>query len=66
MNQDKKPMDAEVKQQLYGGEITDHYPKLQDKVPYKNDNKALEDIYSQIQQKQKSILKNKNVKIEKK
>jgi len=66
MNQDKKPLDPEVKQQLYGGEITDHYPKLQDKVPYKNDSKALEDIYSKIQQKQRNILNNKDVKVEKK
>jgi hypothetical protein len=66
MSQDKKPIDAEIKQQLYGGEITDHYPKLQDKLPYKNDNEALEDIYSKIQQKQKNILKNKNVMIKKK
>lgn len=65
MNPNNKEMNAEVKQQLYGGEISDHYPKLQDKLPYKNDNKALEDIYDKIQKKQKNILNNKNVKIEK-
>ena len=62
MNDKDKPMNAEIKQQLYGGEITDYEPKLQDKYPYKNDKKDLENIYDQISKKQKNILNNKDIK----
>jgi hypothetical protein len=43
-------MDAETKQQLYGGEITDYLPKPQDKE-LKDDYKAIENIYLNLKKK---------------
>lgn len=43
-------MDAETKQQLYGGEITDYLPKAKE-TNIKDDNKKIEDIYSKIKKK---------------
>jgi len=43
-------MDAETKQQLYGGEITDYFPKAKE-TNIKDDNKKIEDIYSKIKKK---------------
>ena len=37
-------MDAEIKQQLYGGEISDYLPKAKD-TTLKDDYKKMEDIY---------------------
>jgi hypothetical protein len=43
-------MDAETKQQLYGGEITDYLPKPQEKE-LKDDYKAIENIYLNLKKK---------------
>jgi len=43
-------MDAETKQQLYGGEITDFLPKPQEKE-LKDDYKAIENIYLNLKKK---------------
>ena len=43
-------MDAETKQQLYGGEITDYLPKPQEKE-LKDDYKAIENIYLNLRKK---------------
>ena len=43
-------MDAETKQQLYGGEISDYLPKQKEKT-IKDDYKDLEDIYNNIKKK---------------
>ena len=40
-------MDAETKQQLYGGEITDYLAKAKETTP-KDDNNKMEYIYSKI------------------
>ncbi len=43
-------MDAETKQQLYGGEISDFLPKKAEKE-LKDDLKAIEDIYLNLKKK---------------
>lgn len=43
-------MDAETKQQLYGGEISDYLPKRAEKE-LKDDYKAIEDIYLNLKKK---------------
>jgi hypothetical protein len=43
-------MDAEIKQQLYGGEISDYLPKAKE-TTLKDDYKKMEDIYSLIKKK---------------
>jgi hypothetical protein len=43
-------MDAETKQQLYGGEISDFLPKKTEKE-LKDDYKAIEDIYLNLKKK---------------
>jgi len=43
-------MDAETKQQLYGGEISDYLPKAKE-TTLKDDYKKIEDIYSSIKKK---------------
>jgi len=43
-------LDAETKQQLYGGEISDHLCKPKEPNA-KNDNKKIEDLYSKIKSK---------------
>jgi hypothetical protein len=43
-------MDAETKQQLYGGEITDYLPKLPEKE-LKDDYKEIENIYLRMKRK---------------
>lgn len=43
-------MDAETKQQLYGGEISDYLPKVKE-TTLKDDYKKMEDIYSSIKKK---------------
>jgi len=48
-------MDAEKKQQLYGGEISDYLPKPKEKQ-LKDDYKEIENIYLNI--KRKSFLFN--------
>jgi len=41
-------MHPELKQQLYGGEISDYYPNNQSVKTSEEDNKALSDIYKEI------------------
>lgn len=43
-------MDAETKQQLYGGEISDYLPKSKIK-DIKDDYKEIENIYNNIKRK---------------
>jgi hypothetical protein len=43
-------MDAETRQQLYGGEISDHLPRPQEKE-LKDDYKAIENIYLNLKKK---------------
>lgn len=47
-------MDAEIKQQLYGGEISDYLPKAKE-TTLKDDYKKMEDIYSLIKKKSFSL-----------
>lgn len=48
-------MDPEVKQQLYGGEISDYYPvKIKNTRP-ETDYKNIGDLYQQILNKQTPI-----------
>jgi hypothetical protein len=47
-------MDAETKQQLYGGEISDYLPKAKE-TTLKDDYKKMEDIYSSIKKKSFSL-----------
>jgi|Laugrefbdmm110sn_1035136.scaffolds.fasta_scaffold36286_2 hypothetical protein len=47
-------MDAETRQQLYGGEITDYLPKPQEKE-LKDDYKAIENIYLNLKKKSFSL-----------
>lgn len=47
-------MDAETKQQLYGGEISDYLPKAKE-TTLKDDYKKIEDIYSSIKKKSFSL-----------
>jgi hypothetical protein len=41
-------MNPEVKQQLYGGEISDYYPDNKKQTSPETDNKNIGDIYQQI------------------
>jgi hypothetical protein len=43
-------MDAETRQQLYGGEISDHLPKPREKE-LKDDYKEIENIYLRMKRK---------------
>lgn len=45
-------MDAERRQQLYGGEISDYYKRP---LESKNDNKEIGDIYDKIKNKKPSL-----------
>jgi len=47
-------MDAEKKQQLYGGEISDYYKRP---LESKNDNKEIGQIYDQIAKNKKTDLR---------
>jgi hypothetical protein len=47
-------MDAETKQQLHGGEISDYLPKAKE-TTLKDDYKKMEDIYSSIKKKSFSL-----------
>lgn len=47
-------MDAETRQQLYGGEISDHLPKPPEKE-LKDDYKAIENIYLNLKRKSFSL-----------
>jgi hypothetical protein len=46
-------MHPELKQQLYGGEISDYYPNNQSVKTSEEDNKALSDIYKEITTKKR-------------
>ena len=46
-------MHPELKQQLYGGEISDYYPNNQSIKTSDEDNKALSDIYKEITTKKR-------------
>lgn len=45
----KSQLNAETRQQLYGGEISDYYRNPQQEI--KDDNKELSDIYSRMRKK---------------
>ena len=45
-------MNPEVKQQLYGGEITDYYPTKIKNIKPETDYKNIGDLYQQILDKQ--------------
>ncbi|NBP00761.1 MAG: hypothetical protein EBU90_11640 [Proteobacteria bacterium] len=44
-------MNPEIKQQLYGGEITDYYPNSKKSSTPEQDNKNISNIYLQIAKK---------------
>ena len=46
---EKSQLNAEIRQQLYGGEISDYYRNPQKEL--KDDNKELGDIYSRMRKK---------------
>jgi hypothetical protein len=46
---DKSRLDAETRQQLYGGEISDYYKNPQKEL--KDDNKELGNIYTRMNKK---------------
>lgn len=48
-------MNPEIKQQLYGGEITDYYPCNKKNTSPEKDQKNLGDIYQQIANKHNTL-----------